>query len=54
MYLIDELLLCYYLKLNQNINPQLKSFLVFLHMLPEHELQEIDDDAKITEVLRKL
>ena len=26
---------------------QLKSFLFFLNMLPEHELQEIDDDEKI-------
>ena len=34
--------------------PQLKSFLVFLHMLPEQELKEIDDDAKITKVLREL
>ena len=34
--------------------PQLKSFLVFLNMLPEHELKEIDDDERISEVLRKL
>ena len=33
---------------------QLKSFLVYLGMLPENELREIDDDEKITEVLRKL
>ena len=34
--------------------PQLKSFLVYLNMLPEHEMREINDDLKITEVLRKL
>ena len=34
--------------------PQLKSFLVFLSMLPDGELKEIDEDKKISEVLRKL
>ena len=34
--------------------PQLKSFLVFLNMLPNGELKEIDEDEKISEVLRKL
>ena len=34
--------------------PQLKSFLVFLSMLPDGELKEIDEDEKISEVLRKL
>ena len=33
---------------------QLKSFLVYLNMLPPHEMQEVNDDLKITEVLRKL
>ena len=33
---------------------QLKSFLVYLNMLPEHELQEIDDDKKISKVLKEL
>ena len=33
---------------------QLKSFLVYLNMLPPNELREINDDFKITEVLRKL
>ena len=33
---------------------QLKSFLVYLNMLPEQELQEIDDDKKISTVLREL
>ena len=33
---------------------QLKSFLVYLNMLPPNELKEINDDLKITEVLRKL
>ena len=34
--------------------PQLKSFLVFLSMLPDGELKEIDEDEKISEVLWKL
>ena len=33
---------------------QLKSFLVYLGMLPTNELKEINDDEKITEVLREL
>ena len=33
---------------------QLKSFLVYLNMLPEQELQEIDDDKKISKVLKEL
>ena len=41
-------------KIEPEFWPQLKSFLVYLGMLPENELQEIDDDEKITEVLRKL
>ena len=41
-------------KIEPEFWPQLKSFLVYLGMLPENELREIDDDEKITEVLRKL
>ena len=41
-------------KIEPEFWPQLKSFLVYLGMLPENELKEIDDDEKITEVLRKL
>ena len=33
---------------------QLKSFLVYLNMLPEQELKEIDDDKEITKVLKEL
>ena len=33
---------------------QLKSFLVYLNMLPPSEMKEINDDLKITEVLREL
>ena len=33
---------------------QLKSFLVYLNMLPEQELKEIDDDKKISKVLKEL
>ena len=41
-------------KIEPEFWPQLKSFLVYLGMLAENELREIDDDEKITEVLRKL
>ena len=34
--------------------PQLKSFLVFLNMLPDGELKEINEDEKISEVLKEL
>jgi len=32
----------------------LKSFMVFLNMLQKHELEDIEEDKKITEVLEKL
>ena len=41
-------------KIEPEFWPQLKSFLVYLGMLPVNDLQEIDDDKKISEVLRKL
>ena len=41
-------------KIEPEFWPQLKSFLGFLNMLPEHELKEIDGDEHISEVLRKL
>ena len=32
----------------------LKSFMVFLNMLQKHELDDVEEDKKITEVLEKL
>lgn len=34
--------------------PQLKSFLVYLGMIPENEMNDIVDDKKITKVLEEL
>lgn len=33
---------------------QVKSFLLFLHMIPEGELPEIEEDKNVTEILRKI
>ena len=41
-------------KIEPEFWPQLKSFLVYLGMLPVNDLQEIDDDEKITKVLKEL
>ena len=34
--------------------PQLKSFLVYLGMIPENEMNDIVDDKKISKVLEEL
>ena len=41
-------------KIEPEFWPQLKSFLVYLGMLPVNDLQEIDDDEIITKVLKEL
>ena len=41
-------------KIEPEFWPQLKSFLVYLGILPVNDLQEIDDDEKITKVLKEL
>mgnify|MGYP005716662707 FL=1 len=41
-------------KIEPEFWPQLKSFLVYLGMLPVNDLKEIDDDEKITKVLKEL
>ena len=41
-------------KIEPEFWPQLKSFLIYLGMLPVNDLKEIDDDEKITKVLKEL
>tara|TARA_B100000575_G_C22976982_1_gene563793 strand:+ start:335 stop:697 length:363 start_codon:yes stop_codon:yes gene_type:complete len=41
-------------KIEPEFWPQLKSFLTYLNMLPIGELKEIDDDEKISKVLKEL
>ena len=41
-------------KIEPEFWPQLKSFLVYLGMLPVNDLQEIEHDEKITKVLKEL
>ena len=41
-------------KIEPEFWPQLKSFLGFLNMLPEHELSGDDEDEKISKVLKEL
>ena len=41
-------------KIEPELWPQLKSFLIYLGMLPVNDLKEIDDDEKITKVLKEL
>ncbi len=41
-------------KIEPEFWPQLKSFLVYLGMLPVNDLKEINDDEKITKVLKEL
>ena len=41
-------------KIEPEFWPQLKSFLVYLGMLPINDLQEIDDDEIISKVLKEL
>ena len=43
-----------FFKIEPNHWPALKSFLLFLHMIPEGELPEIIEDEYITEVLGKI
>ena len=41
-------------KIEPEFWPQLKSFLLFLGMLPEQELSGVDEDEKISKVLKEL
>ena len=41
-------------KIQEEFWPTLKAFLIFLNIMEEHEIEEIQEDKKVLEILRKL